>query len=167
MHTSVQYPCLPSLLPSLSFFTVLNGDPEGKKPQYVARQVLVRELRELCYQFLDAFSHLYKRVCPSVGRLVGRSVRPSVHRSVTHELKSRIWPILSEVMVQEGKYHKSMTNQATVRSTGTSISANTSTNTCTCMQENASIVRTLFDLLDASSHLYKRVCPSVRRFVRP
>ena len=28
--------------------------------------------------FLDAFSHLYKRVCPSVG--------PSVGRSVTHEL---------------------------------------------------------------------------------
>jgi len=30
--------------------------------------------------FLDAFSHLYKRVCPSV--------RPSVRPSVTHELKS-------------------------------------------------------------------------------
>ena len=35
-----------------------------------------------------------------------------------------------------------MTNQATVRSTGTSISTNTSTNTL----ENASIVQTLFDL---------------------
>ena len=33
--------------------------------------------------FLDAFSHLYKRVCPSV-RL---SVRWSVPRSVTHKLK--------------------------------------------------------------------------------
>ena len=33
---------------------------------------------------LDAFSHLYKRVCPSVRRSVRRSVRPSV----THELKS-------------------------------------------------------------------------------
>ena len=30
--------------------------------------------------FLDAFSHLYKRVCPSVGP----SVRPSVRRSVRH-----------------------------------------------------------------------------------
>ena len=39
-----------------------------------------------------------------------------------------------------------MTNQATVRSTGTSIGTNTSTNTCTCALENASIVRTLFDL---------------------
>ena len=36
-----------------------------------------------------------------------------------------------------------MTNQATVRSTGTSISTNSSTSTL----ENASIVRTLFDLL--------------------
>ena len=35
-----------------------------------------------------------------------------------------------------------MTNQATVRSTGTSIS----TNTCTCTLENASIIQTLFDL---------------------
>ena len=38
--------------------------------------------------FLDASSHLYKRVCPSVslslsvGRSVGPSVRPSVRRSV-------------------------------------------------------------------------------------
>ena len=28
--------------------------------------------------------------------------------------------------------------------------------------ENASVVRTLFDLLDAFSHLYKKMCPSVR-----
>ena len=34
--------------------------------------------------FLDAFSHLYKRVCPSVRP----SVHPSVCLSVTHELKS-------------------------------------------------------------------------------
>ena len=37
--------------------------------------------------FLDASSHLYKRVCPSVRwsvrRSVGRSVRPSVRPSVT------------------------------------------------------------------------------------
>ena len=41
--------------------------------------------------FLDAFSHLYKRVCPSVRQSVGPSVGPSVHPSigpsVTHELK--------------------------------------------------------------------------------
>ena len=47
-----------------------------------------------------------------------------------------------------------MTNQATVRSTGTSIGTNTSTNTCTCALENASIVRTLFDLfLSVAVHL--------------
>ena len=36
--------------------------------------------------FLDAFSHLYKRVCPSVRRSVGPSVHPSIRWSVTHEL---------------------------------------------------------------------------------
>ena len=35
------------------------------------------EIRE----FLDAFSHLYKRVCPSVRRSVGPSVGPLVRRS--------------------------------------------------------------------------------------
>ena len=35
-------------------------------------------------EFLDAFSHLYKRVCPSIRPSIGRSVR----RLVTHELKS-------------------------------------------------------------------------------
>ena len=33
--------------------------------------------------FLDAFSHLYKRVCPSVGPSVRPSVGPSVRRSHT------------------------------------------------------------------------------------
>ena len=37
--------------------------------------------------FLDASLHLYKRVCPSVGRSVRPSVRRSVGPSVTHELK--------------------------------------------------------------------------------
>ena len=44
-------------------------------------------------QFLDASSHLYKRVCPSVRRSVGPSVcpsvRPSVRRSVTPVQKPR------------------------------------------------------------------------------
>ena len=35
------------------------------------------------YLFLDASSHLYKRVCPSVGRSVRPSVGRSVRRSVT------------------------------------------------------------------------------------
>ena len=34
--------------------------------------------------FLDASSHLYKRVCPSVGWSVGPSVRQSVGPSVDH-----------------------------------------------------------------------------------
>ena len=44
---------------------------------------------ELPKSFLDAFSHLYKRVCPSVGR--------SVHPSVTHELN--FWKIGSPVWI--------------------------------------------------------------------
>ena len=36
----------------------------------------------LTFLFLDASSHLYKRVCPSVGRSIGPSVRPSVRPSV-------------------------------------------------------------------------------------
>ena len=36
------------------------------------------------WALLDASSHLYKRVCPSVGP----SVHPSVGQSITHELKS-------------------------------------------------------------------------------
>ena len=39
--------------------------------------------------FLDAFAHLYKRLCPSVGRSVGRSVR---HARVETMQKSRFWP---------------------------------------------------------------------------
>ena len=42
---------------------------------------------QFCGLFLDAFSHLYKRVCPSVGPSVRPSVHPSVGPSVTHELK--------------------------------------------------------------------------------
>ena len=67
-----------------------------------------------------------------------------------------------------------MTNQATVRSTGTSISTNSSTSTL----ENASIVRTLFDfssfrvllliLFNAASISTRRcVHPSIRRSVGP
>ena len=32
------------------------------------------------WSFLDGSTHLYMRVCPSVGRSVGRSIRPSVTR---------------------------------------------------------------------------------------
>ena len=36
--------------------------------------LLILNLRKLICPFLDAFSHLYKRVCPSVGWSVGWSV---------------------------------------------------------------------------------------------
>ena len=39
----------------------------------------------LLYTFLDAFSHLYKRVCLSVHQYVRRSVSPSVRPSVGHK----------------------------------------------------------------------------------
>ncbi len=39
-------------------------------------------LRLKTTKFLDTSLHLYKRVCPSVGRSVGPLVRPSVRRSV-------------------------------------------------------------------------------------
>jgi len=41
--------------------------------------IVLRVLRRYCFPgLLDAFSHLYKRVCPSVRPSVHRSVRPSV-----------------------------------------------------------------------------------------
>ena len=43
-------------------------------------------------QFLDASSHLYKRVCPSVHRSVRPSVGPSVGRSVTLLLHLSVSP---------------------------------------------------------------------------
>ena len=47
------------------------------------------EMRRVLLQFLDASSHLYKRVCPSVGRSVRPSVRRSVRRSVRNQLFSK------------------------------------------------------------------------------
>ena len=41
-------------------------------------QIKVPKMSRYC-QFLDASSHLYKRVCPSIRRLVGRSVNPFVY----------------------------------------------------------------------------------------
>ena len=42
------------------------------------------------FSFLDAPSHLYKRLCPSVRRSVRRSVRPSVGPSVCPVLYSKV-----------------------------------------------------------------------------
>ena len=44
------------------------------------KQSVYAELEKKVKPFLDASSHLYKRVCPSVGP----SVRPSVSRYVCH-----------------------------------------------------------------------------------
>ena len=46
------------------------------------RSVRRRLQVQLYSVFLDAFSHLYKRVCLSVGPSVRRSVRPSIGRTV-------------------------------------------------------------------------------------
>jgi len=53
-------------------------------------------------RLLDAFSHLYKRVCPSVGPSVRPSVRPSIRWSVGHTQvetlqNHRFWPNLPAV----------------------------------------------------------------------
>ena len=48
--------------------------------------------------FLDAFSHLYKRVCPSVRRSIHLSIRPSIyHTKVETKQKCRFWPKLLSV----------------------------------------------------------------------
>ena len=43
-----------------------------------------RGIMQVCWCLLDAFSHLYKKVCPSVGPSVHPSVGLSVRRSVGH-----------------------------------------------------------------------------------
>ena len=52
-----------------------------------------REGGLICLQFLDASTHLYKRLCPSVGPSFCQSVRPfggpSIRWSVTHESKKK------------------------------------------------------------------------------
>ena len=65
----------------------------------------------------------------SVHPSICRSIRPSVRPSVSNELKSRKWAISSKVRVKDGIENECMTNQATVKSPGTIISAITSMNT--------------------------------------
>ena len=69
-----------------------------KKPRHFSRGRDLTHARDQEYNhtFLDAFSHLYKRVCPSVRRSVRPSVRPFVRPSVTHEFK----PCISAVFDQ-------------------------------------------------------------------
>ena len=72
----------------------------------------------LLYTFLDAFSHLYRRVCLSVHRSVCPSVRLLVgHKWVEIMKKCLFWATMSE-----------------------------NTSWSTSMHEKASIVQTLFDL---------------------
>ena len=52
-------------------------------------------------QFLDASSHLYNRVCPSVGRLVS----PSVRRSAGHAFVTN-GKIDSHVIIQSFHHHE-------------------------------------------------------------
>ena len=78
------------------------------------------------WRFLDAFSHLYKRVCPSVGPSVGRSVRPS-HTSWISEKGAEF-------------------EQNSIRNKKVCHLKDDSKTSTQAVSENASIVRTLFDL---------------------
>ena len=53
--------------------------------------------------FLDASSHLYKRVCPSVGRSVGPSVRPSVGNAFFLRLQK--WRFFFMYVIREAQEH--------------------------------------------------------------
>ena len=75
---------------------------------------------------IDTFSHLYKRVCPSVS--------PS-HTSWNHRKRS----FLAKIKIGNGKIHESMTVEATLK---WCKFKNTGTGTCTSTRENVSLVRT-------------------------
>ena len=91
-----------------------------------------------------------------VRRSVGRSDCPSVCRSVRpsvpNELKSRKWAISSKVRVKDGIENECMTNQATVKSAGTIISASTITNTSEIPAEVPARQRT---------HLWSKHCSTL------
>jgi len=83
---------------------------------------------------LDAFSHLYKRVSPSVGR----SVRRSVGRSVTHKLNFEKWAEFEQNSMRNKKVcHLEDDSKTSTRA----------------VSQNASVVRTLFDLFFLSVRL--------------
>ena len=105
----------------------------------------------LLLDFLDAFSHLYRRVCPSVGQ----SIRPSVGRSVHHTRVEFPRNELNFNKIVSGTWKCHLKDYS---ETSTRVD-----------RQNASVVWTLsslFSFLDASSHLYMRVCPSVCPWVR-
>ena len=78
----------------VTMFMVLDGWLDGRMDKRNDRRGLLQRgeevlktvqpiLNQILFIFLDASSHLYKRVCPLVRRSVRRSVGPSVGRSVT------------------------------------------------------------------------------------
>ena len=79
----------------------------------------------------------------------GVSVSPSVRPSVPKELKSQKRAILSKVRVKDGIENECMTNQATVKSPGTIISASSSTKTSKISVEVPARQRT---------HLWSELC---------
>ena len=102
--------------------------PSVRYPFSKIHQSPIQSLPHHSQSFLDASSHLYKRVCPSV--------RPSVCHSVHLSVGWSVRPCV--------RYASSLI---------TSIHLKSPTNHPR-------------PFLDASSHLYKRVCPSVRPSVR-
>ena len=86
-HSLAPYCSLRSRAPLRSFVRSLARSlaPELMGKIFLNESILY-SFNPLCigqkHTFLDAFSHLYKRVCPSVGPSVRPSIRPSVHMSV-------------------------------------------------------------------------------------
>ena len=85
--------------------------------QFSSRSQICKTLEAEYSFFLDAFSHLYKRVCRSVDRSVGPSVGWSVHRSVRHTRVEflRIGPNLNKIATGIGKNATTKTFQRQVR----------------------------------------------------
>ena len=67
--------------------------------------------------FLNAFSHLYKRVCLSVGPSVRLSVRPSVGPSVRRSVRRSVpcyFPKTNIVDFEDKQYSNDIINNATM-----------------------------------------------------
>ena len=63
---------------------------------YTEVGTITREMLLLLLRFLDAFLHLYERVCPSIGPSVRPSVCWLVRPSVSYELKSCLSAVLDK-----------------------------------------------------------------------
>ena len=89
------------------------------------------------YLFLDASSHLYKRVCPSVG--------PSVGPSVCHAFVKNAWNWEFYVQKWSWRHTKSWITSKQLSSTST-----TKGGYCRTQISSSHL-----------SHLYKRICPKM------